>query len=352
GHAASAISKVGARRSASGPASRYSDTVVTHKVFGYHPSWAGASFQNYDYALLTHVAYFSAEADPSTGKIANAHDWKTTGLVAAAEAGGVKPILTATCMGPAQNTALLSDPARRATFIGELADLAAAHGAAGVNIDFEQMPKAQRGVFAAFMASLAAGVRARIPGAEISAALPAVDWQKAYDGVALAGACDYLLVMGYDFHWRNSQSAGPVAPLQTLLSVQGSVQKWMQTGVPAAKLLLGVPYYGYDWPVRDNQEGSSTTGAGKAILFRDAKPAVLQHGRNWDAASSSPWYTYSTPNWWRQTWYEDEESLSAKYNFVKTAGLGGVGLWALSYDGTNRDLWDALKAAFAETGGV
>jgi spore germination protein YaaH len=326
--------------------------VVTHKVFGYHPNWAGASFQNYDYTLLTHVAYFSAETDPSTGKIANSHDWKTTGLVAAANANEVKPILTATCMGPAQNTALLSDAARRAACIQELTDLAASHGAAGVNIDFEQIPKAQRGTFSAFMADLSERVRTRIPGAEISAALPAVDWQKAYDGAALAAACDYLLVMGYDFHWRNSQSAGPVAPLQTSLSVQGSMGKWTQAGVPAVKLLLGVPYYGYDWPVRDNNEGSPTTGAGKAILFRDAKPAALQHGRKWDPASSSPWYAYSTPEGWRQTWYEDEESLAAKYDFVKSAGLGGVGLWALSYDGASRDLWDTLKNAFASDGGI
>lgn len=325
--------------------------MITHKVFGYHPSWAGSSFQTYDYTLLTHVAYFSAEADPSTGKIASSHDWKTTGLVAAASSGGSKPILTATCMGPAQNTALLSDPAKRATFISELAGLASAQNAAGVNVDFEQIPKALRGAFSSFMTDLAVEVRARIPGAEISAALPAVDWQKAYDGAALAAACDYLLVMGYDFHWRNSQSAGPVAPLQGALSVQGSMQKWTQAGIPAAKLLLGVPYYGYDWPVRDNQEGSPATGAGKAILFRDAKLAALEHGRKWDAQSSSPWYAYSTPDGWRQAWYEDEESLAAKYKFVKTAGFGGVGLWALSYDGTNRDLWDALKSEFEHATG-
>lgn len=326
---------------------RYIDTVVTRKVFGYHPYWAPAGYETYDYTLLTHVAYFSAEADPATGKIATAHDWNTTGLIAAGRAGGVKPILTSTNIGAAENAALLGDPAKCATLIQALANLAAERDAAGINIDFEQVPAAQRAAFSAFLTDLRRGTRARIPEAEISAVLPAIDWQKAYDPIALAAACDYLIVMGYDYHWRSSQNAGPVAPLEGALSVFESVQKWLQTGVPAEKLLLGVPYYGYDWPVHNNTPRSATNGAGDTVAYTIAKAAAIEHGRNWDAASSSPWYAYSTSSGWRQVWYEDAESLAAKYNFVNAAGLGGVGLWALSYDGPHRELWDALRTAFA-----
>ena len=37
-----------------------------------------------------------------------------------------------------------------------------------------------------------------------------------------------------------------------------------------------------------------------------------------------------------------------KYDLVKEDGLGGVGIWALGYDGSRPELWDALAAAFAD----
>ncbi|MEO7144243.1 MAG: glycosyl hydrolase family 18 protein [Bryobacteraceae bacterium] len=324
--------------------------MLTRKVFGYHPYWAGNSFQAYDFALLSHVAYFSAEADPATGNIAAAHDWATTGLMGVAQAAGVKPVLTATNMGGTANAQLLSDPLKRAAFIRALVTLAAGRNAAGINVDFEMVPGAQRANFSQFVSDLGARLRARVPEAAVSVTLPAIDWAKSYDGAALAADCDYLVVMAYDYHWTGSPSAGPVAPLDGPIGVRKSIETWIDQGISPRKLLLGVPYYGYGWPTRDSTPFAAATGSGRPVLYKDAKVAAALHGRNWDVASSSPWYAYQTPTGWRQVWYEDAESLTAKYLLVNAQNLGGVALWALTYDGPNRDLWDALQSAFAVPG--
>ena len=322
--------------------------MLTRNVFGYHPHWIGENFHSYDFSLLSHVAYFSAEANPATGTVSSAHNWATTGLIAAAQAAQTKPVLTVTLMGASSNAALLGDAGKRNTLIQTVVGLASAQNAAGITIDFESVPQAQRGNFVAFVSGLAAAARAAIGGVEISAALPAIDWSKAYDAVGLAASCDHLVLMGYDYHYTGSANAGAVAPLDGGMSVRQSVNNYLNLGVAPQKLILGVPYYGYDWPVKDSSGGSATTGKGKAILFKDAKTAAAQNGRNWDDATSSPWYAYQTPQGWRQAWYEDEQSLGVKYSLVNSLNLGGVAIWALSYDGGNADLWNALAAAFSE----
>ena len=49
---------------------------------------------------------------------------------------------------------------------------------------------------------------------------------------------------------------------------------------------------------------------------------------------------------WRQLYYDDATALRAKYDLVNRAGLRGVGIWALGYDGTRSELYAALKAKF------
>ena len=46
------------------------------------------------------------------------------------------------------------------------------------------------------------------------------------------------------------------------------------------------------------------------------------------------------------TWYDDEESLLAKYSLATDKKLKGVGMWALGYDDGFNQLWNALREYF------
>ncbi len=322
---------------------------MAHKiVFGYHPNWAGQAWENYRFDRLTHIAHFSAEVDPLTGQIGQEHGWSTTGLVTKAQQAGVKAILTCSNIGAAANTTLLAQPVRCQALIEALLGLVKKRNAAGVNIDFEQVSATQRANLAKFATDLAAAFRADLPGAEVSFAIPSIDWSKSYDMVALNSACDYLVLMGYDYNWKGSKLAGPVAPLEGPLSIAKSVETYLAGGVSADKLVLAVPYYGYDWPVQDDKVHALTTGPGAPVVYHAAKASAQKLGRKFDEATASPFYSYQNGDAWHQVWYEDAESLSAKYNLVKSRGLAGAGIWALSYDGANPELWDALGSAFFE----
>lgn len=321
---------------------------LSARVFGYHPYWSAAgAYLLYDYTALSTIGYFSYEVDPATGGYSTVRDWRSTPLIDHAHARGVKVALVVTNFGYEANDMILSTVASQQTLIDSLISLLRARNGDGVNIDFEQVRGAQRANLVSFMIRLATQVRAAIPGAEISMATPAVDWNNAFDIAALAEICDYLLLMGYDYHWSTAPTAGPVAPLVgESQNVTRSVETYLATGMPPAKLLLAVPWYGYDWPTVDSSRGATTTGSGRATYYADAKVMAESVGRRFDETTKNPWYVYTSRNVPRQTWYDDSLSLALKYAMAKEKGLGGIGIWALGYEKGAPEIWNGITAAF------
>ncbi|NOZ74049.1 MAG: T9SS type A sorting domain-containing protein [FCB group bacterium] len=315
-------------------------------VFGYHPYWEGTNWQDYNYDLLTTVAYFSAEVS-SSGQLTNLHGWPVTGLINAAHSNGVKVVLAATLFSSSSITTLLSSASKRQTLITNLLAQVQAGNGDGVNIDFEGMPASQKQNMVQFITDLAATFHSAIPGSEVSIAMPAVDWSNAWDYAALATAADGLFIMGYDYHWGGSSNTGAVAPLTGgTYNITWTVNDYLsKTGNQANKIILGVPYYGIEWPAVSSSAGAATTGSGSSKLYNTAIALAQTYGRNWDGSSQTPWYAYNSGGW-HQGWYDDAQSLELKYNLALVRNLQGVGIWALGYDHGHQELWDLLASSF------
>ena len=313
------------------------------KVFGYHPYWQGTKWQSYNYDLLTTIAYFSAETN-STGDLTNLHGWPATDLINKAHANGVEVVLTVTLFDKSDIETLLSHNSYRDRLIKNLLYEVNRAGADGVNIDFESFPESQKNNLVSFVKNLRKSLRDSIPNAQVTLATPAVDWSNAWDFNALATESDGLFIMGYDYHWKGSTTTGPVAPLTGgSYNITNTVNTYLSvTNNNYDKLILGNPYYGYEWPSNSGDKGASTTNVGTAVVFSTAESKALSYGKLWDSDSQTPWYRYQNPSWF-QTWYDDSLSLSNKYDFVISKKLGGVGIWALGYDEGYDELWNALN---------
>jgi hypothetical protein len=162
--------------------------------------------------------------------------------------------------------------------------------------------------------------------------------------------------MGYDYYWSGASVAGPCAPFESngfwgSYYVKNSVEYYLGQGASANKLALGVPYYGYRWPTLTGEIKSNTTGTGTAYTYSTMKNNANSFGRIWDLYSSTPWYKYQSPDWY-QGWYDDSISLGIKYDYVNSQNLKGIGIWALSYDGSNTELWSTIEKKFAATTNV
>jgi hypothetical protein len=181
----------------------------------------------------------------------------------------------------------------------------------------------------------------------VTLATPAVDWNDGWDYNALATISDGLFIMGYDYYYSGSSSTGPNSPLTgNGYSISWTVNDYLnKTNNQAEKLIIGYPYFGFEWPATSSSSGASTTDTGTAKFYAEMEGNALSYGKLWHESSQTPWYRYQNPNW-VQGWYDDSLSLSLKYDFAINNNLLGVGIWAMGYDGTNPELWDLLSAKF------
>ena len=242
---------------------------------------------------------------------------------------------------------LLGNATYRQNLIDNLLTQVQAGNADGVNVDFESFPASQKQNMVQFITDLTNTFHNEIPGSQVTLATPAVDWNDGWDYDALATISDGLFIMGYDYYYSGSSSTGPNAPLTgDGYTVSWTVNDYLnKTNNQADKLIIGCPYFGFEWPATSSSAGASTTDTGSAKFYAEMEGNALSYGKLWHESSQTPWYRYQNPNW-IQGWYDDSLSLSLKYDFAINNDLLGIGVWAMGYDGSNPELWDLLSAKF------
>lgn len=318
-------------------------------VYGWFPYWTSSSATTTMRSnLLTHIAWFSVGVDTATGALGSLETWKNTQVVTWARSKGLKVHLTITCFGSSELRALLGSDARRARCIAEIAAAVNLRQADGVNIDFESLPSSQRANMVSFMQ----GLRRALPLKELTMATPSVDWNKSWDLAALSSICDFLILMGYDYYWSGSSTAGPVAPLRgETYNVSKSIDAHLNAGVDPSRLVVAVPLYGRTWTVsttaRKADVISGTTSA--TPTFSSSQTLQGFGSRTHDEATSVSWFNDQDGTTIKQTWIDDSLSLDAKYRHIKSKGLRGVGFWALGYDGGRSSMWDGLQSMTTST---
>ena len=154
---------------------------------------------------------------------------------------------------------------------------------------------------------------------------------------------DTVNLMAYDYYEPSSDTlTGHHAPLFTnpadpkKVSADASVQAFEKAGVPAAKVLLGLPFYGHMWgQVAGENHGLYQPGKpvpGAYSNYGAITATMLNHGfdRYWDSKASVP-YLYN-PDKQIFVSYDDPQSIAVKCSYVFTHRLGGVMFWDYSGD--------------------
>jgi spore germination protein YaaH len=235
--------------------------------------------------------------------------------------------------------AILTNPTAQAAALAAFATLAANPALAGINLDFENINKNDRAAYSAFVTALAqtlhqAGSLAVISVPAATANNPNDSWTGAYDYAAIGQACDIFQLMTYD----ENGPWGPPGPVAGFDWVSQSVA-YTLTAVPAAKISLGMPAYGYNWDTTANTGTSIAEAAVPALI------ASTHATTHWDTTFQSPWLTYTAANGHSHiVWYENPRSARIKAALVPANGLAGVSVYALGTD--NPAYWQALRQGF------
>jgi GH18 family chitinase len=165
---------------------------------------------------------------------------------------------------------------------------------------------------------------------------------------------DFVNLMAYDFRVaEGGDEAGHHANLYVhpadpkRLSVDGAVREFLAAGVPAAKLVVGVPFYGRAWREVESVDGLYRQGKPLGERLDTSYPALAalpgRDGwvRGWDGVAQAPYLTNAARRLFVS--YEDPESLGLKCRYVLAKGLGGVMFWEYHADRTGA-LLDTLDA--------
>ena len=230
---------------------------------------------------------------------------------------------------------MLHNPALARQQIAGIVTLVRAHSYAGIDIDYENLHAADRSAFTGFITGLAAALHR--DGKTLSVAVFAKTSNAGYGGAnlaqnyaALGRAADQVRVMAYNYHWATS-APGPVAPIGWVRAVL----RYAKTQIPASKIILGVPLYGYDW----------SGGRGAALSWlRAFQLATRYHARpRYDTAAQEPWFGYTAGGRRHVVWFENQASSRSKFEAAAGSGAGGVFLWMFGYE--DGRTWGALHAA-------
>ncbi len=329
-----------------------------NEVFGWHPYYMGNAYESYNFSLLSTIAYFSYDVDPETGGYRSEepiNGWKTTALIDSAHAKGCKVVLSVTNHGKQNNEDFLYNLNAQQNLIDSLIYLLDYRKADGINIDFENLPAGSRESLTRFIQTLSAVLKQLNPKYQISIALPAVDHTQAFDIEALISDVDRFIIMGYDYHSGASSKPGPVAPLPPKgkkisgYNLQNTVDDYLKAGLPQSKMIMAFPYYGRVW--QSSNLNFSDGIFKESLTYRAIKSSYEPfYTMNYDSNSTSYNFQYidTTTNQYVECWFDNEVTLSKKYDWVIDQKLRGIGIWALGYDNGYTELWQLIDDKFTE----
>ena len=225
---------------------------------------------------------------------------------------------------------VLTDPALQETVVNAVVEAVQQKGYGGVDVDFEYIPRESAAAYADFVSALREKLdpdyKVFVSAApKASADQPGLLYG-GHDYRLLGEAADMVLLMTYEWGY----TYGPPMAVSPLPQVK-RVLDYGVTEIPRDKILMGVPNYGYDWPlpyVRGTTKAESLSNV-EAVQRAGVRNAAIRY----DADAQSPYYTYydrpaqANGAIEHEVWFENASSAEAMLSLAAEYGLGGIGVW-------------------------
>ncbi len=265
-------------------------------------------------------------------------------VISAAHERGIRVLVSFTSFGRERNEALMGRDRAIDRFAREAAELVAARGLDGADLDVEQLPSDRFSGYGRMVRGLARALRANDPDARVTAATNGNRSGARMASLAIRRGADRVFLMGYAYRGPTSSVTGNIAPLVRRdggLGLRGSLELYRQREVPFDRIIVGLPAYGMTWATRGpelhaRRAAASVSPRGSSTLFRvvGPRPGATEVTYDSDPVEGSARVTWYQPDRgsWFQTYYDTPTTLRAKYLLAHEADLAGVGMWTLGYD--------------------
>ena len=240
-----------------------------------------------------------------------------------------------------ETLALLSKTSNRENLVNQLISAALKHDIDGINVDFEHVSKECGEHYLQFLRELSLKCRQNEIILSVANPIPS-QYSTQYDLEEQGKVVDYVIIMGYDEHHKDSPESGPVASLDF---VQKGIKDALKD-VPAEKLINAVPFYTRLWkeiPKTEEelaeQEGTDAAEypykvSSQAYGMNKIKVAIETAGAQIavDEATGQNYAEWVEGDAIYKVWLEDEAALESKLKLMKEYKLAGVASWRLGFE--------------------
>lgn len=226
---------------------------------------------------------------------------------------------------------MAADPALRASFVADCARIVKEYGMDGIDLDWEYPTSASAGIsaspddtdnFTLLMKELR-----EVLGSDKLLTLASVCSAKYIDLLAILPYIDFVNVMSYDMGYAPKHSAalyrsdadGNVSPVAGWCTTDEAIQAHLKVGIPADKLVLGMPVYG---------RGNETYG--EYVDYRDKLELMEGDHEAWDEIARVPYY--ASEDGTLLFGFDNARSITEKCNYIKEHGLLGGMYWEYNAD--------------------
>lgn len=346
------------------------------EIFGFVPYW------EMNASLATHVAgtplttlvLFSVTNKANGAVNTNAPGYARIAsdvgrsLIRVGHRHGMDVQVAFTSFGTARNTRLFTKPDRQTAVIESLVALTDELGVDGVNVDVEGLDPALVPAYGQFVGALHAALQAGGAERQVSVATTANLLGATMARAAVDAGAERVFMMAYDYRTAGSEP-GATAPLArrdgSSHDVPASMAAYEAAGVPVQDTILGLPLYGYAWPVPPPTTAIPlldlpAVGPGAAWIPRqhldvltdptiepaqdliEGSDVYLLGPGGGPAPSASPG---SEP--WQVVYVDSPATLVPKIELAQRHGYAGIGFWAIGYE-RGQLAYTELMRRFAE----
>lgn len=225
---------------------------------------------------------------------------------------------------------VLENPELQAQVIASTVDTVRTKGYGGVDVDFEYIPAASAESYVAFITRMQEALGE--DGTVFVSLAPKYNADQrgllyeGHDYGGLGAAADAVLAMTYEWGY----TYGPPRAVSPLPEVR-RVLEYALTEIPGDKIFMGVPNYGYDWPLPyvAGETKAQSLGNTAAVEWALQKNTAIEY----DETDQAPFYRYfDRPESYsdaveHEVWFENARSVDAQLRLVRELGLRGIGVW-------------------------
>ena len=322
----------------------------TTSLVGYYAYWMKGAWIDLDLTVYDRIVFFTTTPG-SDGSLQVRNGWPHAwvSLLNRADSLEIPVVPALALLEPDSIKALFASTEAVDNLLDTSMMLIEESRGVGIHLDielFEAVPDSLRDRFILFTDSLAERALHRWPNATLSLFAPAFDDDGLYDLSRIHPGYQQIMVQGYDLHWQTGPTSGPVSALKGWggANWEDIVRRFTSEGIDKDRIVMTIPYYGYEWPVETDAMGATTTGTARITTYAAVDSLILpqyriniqnriaDYGLRRDSVSGSPFYGFSDSTGIWHGWFEDTTSLAQKYDFIKESGLRGVATFPMGYD--------------------